>query len=152
MLILLQVCLTGDNNGSMNKGRRIFFATLTPPVLAGLVYTLGGYGSDSIGDRIVLLPIFIVTVYCFGLLPSFVYALIMDIWIRNNIHKKVGRFFTIVFSTLLGGLSGLFVFILSQPYTQATTSDYKMFLEIGCLVGAFMGVSMIFLLKQKDSQ
>jgi hypothetical protein len=127
----------------MNRSRRLLIEILTPPFLGALIYTLGGYGSDNLLDRITLFPVFLVAVYCFGSLPSLLYALIMEIWFSNRLHKRLGIIATLIVSLLLGACSGFCVFALSKVFIQGSGSDLKVFLGIGNIVG--IGMCFIFL-------
>ena len=97
--------------------------------------------SESVGEVVKAFPIFLMVSYVFGIVPSLLYAGIMELWFCNKLNEKLGCILTILFSVLLGFLSGFIVFVFSKPFTKGTASDMLHIAGIGALVGLVIGIS-----------
>lgn len=123
----------------MTRTRRIAFEILSPPLIATFLMATDGRSPDTLLIKIFGFPVMLFYAYVFGIIPSVVYALVMETWIRLKGHQKFGVFLTVLISSLLGLLSGYAVFFLSRPLTQGSSADLKWLMGIGIQTGVSAG-------------
>ncbi len=136
----------------MKQTQRVLIEIFMPPLLAAIIIVVGGYTSDSLTDIILGFPAFLGFSYVFGIIPSLLYAFMMEIWFRKKLHEKLGISATVLFSLLLGSLAGLSVFILSKTFTQGSASDMRKFIGIGSLTGIISGLGLACCLKRQENR
>ena len=134
----------------MSRTQRILTEIFFPPLIGTIVIVISGCISgginglnDIISDGIIGfilgIPALLFFAYLFGILPSLLYALIMEILFSYNFHNKLSFLLTVSTSTLLGLLSGYCVFFLSQSFTQGSAPDLRKLIGVGISVGIIMG-------------
>lgn len=125
----------------VNRHYRILLEAIAPvPLGAILMMLTTSRASESVGEVVKAFPIFLMVSYVFGIVPSLLYAGIMELWFCNKLNEKLGCILTILFSVLLGFLSGFIVFVFSKPFTKGTASDMLHIAGIGALVGLVIGI------------
>jgi hypothetical protein len=119
----------------MNRTQRILVEILSPSFLAAAIFTISGCGSDNITDRFVFFPFFLVFAYLYGIVPSVVYAAVMEFWFKKRFHiHKYGLLSTAAVSATLG-LGAAFLIQLVIQGTKISS-----LLPIGTLVGLMVGL------------
>lgn len=96
--------------------------------------------SESVVEIAKTFPALLMVSYVFGIVPSLLYAFMMELWFHNRLNEKWGFALTILVSLLLGFLCGFFVFALSEPFSKGTASDMLRLAVIGTLVGLAIGI------------
>ena len=118
----------------MNRKQRILIEIFSPPLLGAAIFTVGGFGSDTLVDRIMFFPFFLVFAYLYGILPTAAYAAVMELWFTQRLHIRCGLLGTTVVSSLLGLGAGFLIQLMAQG------AKISSLLPIGALVGLVIGL------------
>jgi hypothetical protein len=125
----------------MSKNRRILFELLAPPFLAAII-TIAG---DKSSEWYMIIAGFFPSLfffYVFGIIPSAIYTLAMELWFYARLRERCGFICTSAVSGILGcaaGFAGAWSGILLGFLTRP--DDYslaKLGLVVGLLVGFFV--------------
>lgn len=130
-----------------NWARRVAIEILSPPIIATFLIITDGRNPDTILARVIGFPVGLFYGYLFGIIPSALYAAILELWIAIKGHQKCGAVVTILISSLLGLLSGYFVFLLSHHLTQGSSQDLNYLSGIGLQTGVGAGFLVIWYLQ-----
>jgi hypothetical protein len=122
----------------MSKRPRILIEVLAPPFLAALVM-LAADKSDSPLDIVLGFFPSLIFFYGFGVIPSLVYGLLMELWFRSRLSARCGLFGSILLSGVLGagaGFSAAWLGVCSGVLTQI---DISFLVRVGAIVGLLLG-------------
>jgi len=92
-------------------------------------------------DFLLRLIAFVFVAYVFCIVPSALYAMSMEFWIRKGHVNKHGQLFTIMLSGILGAIGGSVVELLSYPFTQSSMMRYL--IPDGAIVGFLTGLILV---------
>lgn len=120
---------------SRERSIRICVELGAPSPLAAFLIIITRSTSDSLSGILLGFPFFVMTAYAFGILPSILYAFLMEVWFEKNLHSRIGLLATVVFSAILGAGSG---FSIQAVALQETGFTY--FTSIGGIVGLIVGL------------
>jgi hypothetical protein len=126
----------------MRRAHWVMFEIFAPAPLGAILILLMGHTPESLTEILRTLPIFLLISYIFGIVPSLLYAFVIEAWFHNKLQWQSSIILTVLVSLLLGALSGLCVFVLSAVFTTGSTFDLLRFIGIGCLVGLIIGVCL----------
>ncbi|MCG3150698.1 MAG: hypothetical protein PCFJNLEI_04189 [Verrucomicrobiae bacterium] len=129
----LEVSLVMDI--SPNRCVRLCVEIGLPCPLAACVMLLVCRPSNSLPEMLVGFPLLIAYAYAFGIVPSLLYAGLMEIWFGLKLDRRCGSVATVIFSGLLGAASG---FSIQLVTTQATGG--LPLVSVGGIVGLGVGV------------
>jgi hypothetical protein len=122
----------------MSKNRRRVVEVVAPPFVAAMIMVPGDRASEWYMLIAGFFP-FMLFAYSFGIIPSVIYALAMELWFHARLHERCGLVCTIGVSGLLGlgaglaaGWSAIWMGILTSP------DDFN-FAAIGTVVGLLLG-------------
>jgi len=117
----------------MNPTRRFLVEILIPPLLGAIIVACSGRTADDVLHLIFGFPAFLIFAYAYGIVPSTVYAAVMEVWFRRGYHYRYGLASTVILSALLGLGAGFGI----QLAVQGTGTTY--FLLVGLVVGLMIG-------------
>ena len=118
---------------AMSNSRRFIIAMLSPPLLGAIIIACMGRTAPTVHETIWTFPFFLLFAYGFGIVPSSVYALIMEFWFSTGFHRRCGPLCTVALSLSLGGICGFFI----QIFVFANGVTYM--LPVGAIVGLIVG-------------
>ena len=124
----------------MTRCRRIAVAALAPPLLCALIVAFCGRQAGTFGNWILGFPVFLGFSYLFGILPSAVYAGILELWFEKGYLRRYGLGMTVVVSGFVGAGAGLCVQVLSHWFTQSNEAGFLTVL--GSVAGALIGLCL----------
>jgi uncharacterized membrane protein YjfL (UPF0719 family) len=116
---------------------------LAPVPLGAIAIGIVTLPSEGFFEIVRAFPIFLLVAYGFGIVPSAVYAVIMEAWFYNQLNERYGLGLTICMSSLSGLILGLSICALSTRFTQAGILDYLRFAGIGLTVGLALGYFIV---------
>ena len=119
---------------SRERSIRICLALAAPDPLAAFCIVITRSTSDSLLDAALGFPIFVLTAYAFAILPSMLYAFLMEVWFEKNLHSRIGLLATVAFSAVLGATAG---FAIQTVALQE--SGFTYFVSVGGIVGLIIG-------------
>ncbi|MBL9201388.1 MAG: hypothetical protein JNL39_12830 [Opitutaceae bacterium] len=130
----------------MKRRTRFFLHALLPPPLGWICLLAQGWIVDSRrwvasawGDILVSLPVVVAYAYCFAIVPSLIYALLMERAYRRGFI--MGRGWSLLLSSLLGGIAGA-IPILGSAILEPQAFSGKKALELSPwpVAGLFTGL------------
>lgn len=119
---------------SKERSFRLCVELAAPSPLAALLIVITRSTSDSLATVILGFPMFVMLAYAFGILPSILYAFLMELWFEKNLHSRCGLLATMIFSGILGAAAGYAIQIF-----PVQDKGFTYFITIGGIVGLIVG-------------
>jgi len=123
----------------MSKNRRIFFEILAPPFLATIWLLINSSKSETISDAILGFVPLLLFAYMFGIIPSFLYTVAMELWFRLGLRVRCELLCTVGLSAFLGAMAGFLSGGIGALLGFLIRTDCIPFLWIGAVVGLLIG-------------
>jgi hypothetical protein len=124
---------------AMSKEKRIFVELVAPPFLAVVWLAVSSIRVEPIHDVVLGFFPLLILAYAFSIVPSLLYALVMEVWFRSGLRARFGCFCTAGFSSLLGAGGGFLACAIGIWLGPLISFDRGHFALIGAVAGLLVG-------------
>ncbi len=124
----------------MKRSERILVELLAPPFLAVIWIAVTTF---HMSDGIAIFAasfMMLVFAYLFSIIPSLIYASVMEVWFRSGLRTRFGLFGTAGLSSLLGMGGGILACVIGTWLGPLIGEDFRNFALIGAVVGLVVGL------------
>lgn len=141
-LLFMKVLPADQSTACPTANKRILMELLAPPFLAAVWLAVASFKSETILSTLAgFLPLLFFACL-FGLIPSLVYALAMEIWFRSRLRRRFGLFCTVGFSSFLGAGAGFLATAIGALLGFLFLSDCPHFSLVGAVIGLSVGFNV----------
>lgn len=126
----------------MSKPQRIVVEAFAPPLLATLYlfcFPPAGWKPEPISTQLLAFLPMLFFAYLFAIIPSCLYAAVMELWFRLRLRTRFGLFCTVALSSFLGAGGGFLACAIGTWLGPLIGEDFREYVRNGVVVGLLVG-------------